>query len=236
MGVVFITAAAVTGVLIAPVVRGLIFVHSVDVGQSWRYHCPECAARAWIMPPTGRCARCHVRLGPPIGTVELACAATFALVTWRISELLPLLAFGWIAVIGVALTFIDIAVQRLPNRLTFGAFAGAVLLLALAGQPARLGIALLSALGMTACYLVLILIRPAGIGWGDAKLALSLGLALGWFGALAAVYATAAGFVLSGLFAVAMLASGRLGLKDYIAHGPFMLLGALTVLVLLVRT
>lgn len=166
-------------------------------------------------------------------TVETLSVAVFALLAWRVNEPLPLLAFGWIAAIGVALAFIDVAVHRLPDRLTLPAFAGAVLLLALAGQPARLGIALLCGIGMAACYLMLILIHPSGMGMGDGKLALSLGLALGWFGGIVTVYGTVAGFVLSGLYAVMMLVSGRLGLKDSIPHGPFMLLGALTALTLL---
>lgn len=160
-------------------------------------------------------------------------ASVLAVLAWRISDPFPLLAFAWIAVIGVALAFIDIAVHRLPDRLTLPAFGGAVILLALAGQPDRLVIALLGGLGMAACYLMLAVISPSGMGLGDGKLALSLGLALGWYGGIIVVYGTAAGFVLSGLYAVIMLIAGRVGRKDSIAHGPFMLLGTLTVLVLL---
>ena len=67
----------------------------------------------------------------------------------------------------------------------------------------------------------------------NVKLALSLGLALGWFGWLAVVYGAALGFVLSGLFAIAMLATRKLTRKDSIPHGPFMLLGTLSTIMLL---
>lgn len=194
----------------------------------------------YALSPLGRCLRCRTRPGldgvsngPAPFVVEAVAAAVLALLAWRLPMSLPLLAFGWIAVIGVALAFIDWSVHRLPDRLTLPAFGGAVVLLALDNQPGRLGTALLCALGMAACYLMLTVISRGGLGLGDGKLALSLGLALGWFGGIVTVYGTAAGFILSGLYGGAMLAVGRLGRKDSLAHGPFMLLGTLTALAFL---
>lgn len=130
------------------------------------------------------------------------------------------------------MAFVDGAVHRLPDRLTLTAFVGAAFILAL-DDPTRAGWALLGSLALGGCYLLLAVANPAGMGLGDGKLALSLGLALGWFGWIAVIYGAAAGFVLSGLFAIAMLVIGRLGRKDSIAHGPFMLLGALAAITLL---
>jgi leader peptidase (prepilin peptidase)/N-methyltransferase len=90
----------------------------------------------------------------------------------------------------------------------------------------------LNGAGMAAFYVLLIVIYPAGMGWGDAKLALSLGAALGWFGWVATVLGTAAGFLLAGVYSAVMLALGRVTRKSRIPHGPFMLLGALAVILL----
>jgi len=65
------------------------------------------------------------------------------------------------------------------------------------------------------------------MGLGDAKLALSLGTALGWYGWVVTVLGAAAGFLFAGLFSAVMLALGRVTRKSRIPHGPFMLLGAL---------
>lgn len=224
---------AAIGVLVAPLLRALIFRHSVEPERPWRRSCPSCDRPVFVLTPLGRCLHCRERLGPPPFVVEIVAAAALALLAWRVPISLPLLAFGWIAAIGVALAFIDWAVHRLPDRLTLPAFGGAVVLLALDNQPARLGTALLCALAMAACYLTLTVISRGGLGLGDSKLALSLGLALGWSGGMVTVYGAAAGFVLSGLYAVAMLVAGRLGRKDSVAHGPFMLLGTLTALAFL---
>lgn len=144
-----------------------------------------------------------------------------------------MLAFGWIACLGVVLAFVDAAVHRLPDRLTMSAFLGGAALLALTGESGRLAVALVCAVAMTGVYLLLVLLNPNGMGWGDGKLALSLGLALGWFGGTMTLWGAAAGFILSGIWAVAMLATGRLGRKDSFAHGPFMLMGTLAALAFL---
>ncbi|WP_117209914.1 prepilin peptidase [Allorhizocola rhizosphaerae] len=212
MGVLVVLA----GLSVAPLVRLIIFRWSVDVGQPLR-----------AIPPLRRL----LLVGPRVGTVEIVLVGVLGLLAWRVRDPVALVAFAWIAVIGVALAFIDLAVHRLPNALTLSAFLGGAVLLALAGEPRRLGIALLCSLGMTACYLMLSLMNPSGMGLGDGKLALSLGLALGWFGGMVTLYGAVAGFLLAGLYALVMLALGRVTRKDSIAHGPFMLLGALAALV-----
>jgi leader peptidase (prepilin peptidase)/N-methyltransferase len=164
-------------------------------------------------------------------TVELLTAAVFALLALRIGDPLVLAALAWVAALGVALGHIDVAVHRLPDQLTMAAFAGVLTLLGTAavadGDPARVGWAAVNGLGMAAAYFGLILIHPAGMGLGDAKLALSLGTGLGWFGWVGTVFGTAAGFFLAGAFSAVMLVLGRVTRKSQIPHGPFMLLGAL---------
>jgi leader peptidase (prepilin peptidase) / N-methyltransferase len=222
-----------TGVLLSPVLRWQIVIHSVAPGEQWRTHCPSCGRSILLIGWSSRCRTCHTRLGPFPGSVEIVAALVLGLLATLVREPLPLFAFGWIAAIGVVLAFVDVKVHRLPDRLTFAAFGGAVILLALADLH-RVGIALLGSLALAAVYLLLVVANPGGMGLGDAKLALCLGLALGWYGWVAVVYGAAAGFLLSGLFAVVMLALRRMSRKDSLAHGPFMLLGALAALALLV--
>jgi leader peptidase (prepilin peptidase)/N-methyltransferase len=164
-------------------------------------------------------------------------AVTLAAVAWRIREPLPLLAVAWVALFGVVLAHVDVTVRRLPDRLTFPAVSGALILFGLSavvdGGYGRLVTAVSCALALAAFYLVLVLVSPNGMGLGDAKAALSVGLVAGWFGWGIAVAAAVAGFLLAGLYATALLVLRRAGRKDHIAHGPFLLLGALASLALL---
>lgn len=238
MSPAWIGVAAAVGLLLGPALRAVVFHHSVESGQPWRRHCPGCgrAVRPGPLPPGGRCPDCRVRIGPPPYTVELAAAAVLALLAWRIDRPLPLLAFSWVFLLGIALSFVDAAVHRLPDRLTLPAAAGGLALLGAAavveGRAGRLAVAVICALGVAAVYLVLVLVNPAGMGLGDAKTALSTGLVTGWFGWSAAVSGAMAGFILAGGYAVVVLLAGRAGPKDDIPHGPFMLLGAFAAVLL----
>ena len=84
--------------------------------------------------------------------------------------------------------------------------------------------ALIGAAAAFAIYGVLWLL-PGGIGYGDVRLAPVLGALLGWLGIGALVVGLAAGFVLGGLQALILLATGRAGPKTRFAFGPAMLLG-----------
>ncbi|MFI5958219.1 prepilin peptidase [Cryptosporangium sp. NPDC051539] len=172
--------------------------------------------------------------GPRPGAVEALAAGFLALVTWALSggAIWPLLAVGWLVLLGVVLVFVDLAVQRLPNRVTGAAAAGVLVLLAAAGDWRRLGWAVVCGLAACACYFVLAFAVPAGMGMGDVKLAASLGLALGWWGGTVTMLGIAAGFFVYGIAAVVLLARGKVGRSDQLPHGPAMLLGAVTVLVL----
>lgn len=240
-----ILAAAAVGLLLGPLLRGQIVHHTVPPGEPWRTECPHCSHRLvrsgprallTILPSTGRCPACGNRVGPPPGAVEVVTAVVLAVLAWRISTPLPLLALCWVAVVGVALAFIDAAVHRLPDRLTLAAFVGAFGLLGTAalagGQLGQLRTALVCALAVAGFYLILVLISPAGMGLGDGKAAFSIGIATGWFGWTVAFLGTAAGFLFAGLYAAALLITRRAGRKDHIPHGPFMFAGALTAVLL----
>ena len=83
----------------------------------------------------------------------------------------------------------------------------------------------------SAFYLILALVYPAGIGWGDVKLSGLLGLYLGWIGPPALVLGVAGGFVLAAVAGVGLIVAGRATRRSQIAFGPFMLAGAIAVIV-----
>lgn len=242
---VWLALAGAAGILLGPVLRARIFRHSVPVEHRVRQACPGCGRAlvpdgwrglAAVLPPTGRCPGCRRRIGPAAAAVEAVAAVTFGTLVLVGDTALEAAAFWWVAGGGVALAFIDLAVHRLPDRLTLTGYAGALLLLGAAavagGRLDTFGLAVLYGLGMALCYLLLVLVHPAGMGLGDVKLALALGLVLGWFGGAATVLGAAAGFLLAGGYAAVLLVMRRAGRKDAIAHGPFMLAGALAVIVL----
>lgn len=143
--------------------------------------------------------------------------------------------FVWMA---FRLAVIDIRSHLLPNRIVLPSY-WAALPLAAAAAVAAGGFdagAALQVLGGGAVlwlvYFVLRVVYPAGMGFGDVKLAGVLGLYLGFLSWPHLFWGTAAAFLLGGLFGLGLIVTRRGSAKSAIPFGPFMLAGAALALVL----
>ncbi len=173
---------------------------------------------------------CDGRYGPRTTTATLAtvlvCAALAAATGPRPEVAVWLLA----APVAVLLAVVDQSVHRLPDLLTLPLAAGTAALLGLAALlPAHAGSwpkSLLGAALLGGVYFVLFLINSKGLGFGDVKLALALGAALGWYGWTVLVIGFLAGLVLAVGYGLTLIVLRRAGRKSAIALGPFMLGGA----------
>ncbi|MFK8848828.1 prepilin peptidase [Streptomyces sp. Ac-502] len=146
----------------------------------------------------------------------------------------------WLAAapVAVLLAVVDWRVRRLPDVLTLPLAAGAVLLLglvALSGGGAGVwGGALLGGLGLGGFYFVLYLVNPAGMGLGDVKLAIGLGVTLGWYGWAILITGAFLGLLLGALYGCGLLLRRARGAEarddgpePAMPYGPFMIIGAL---------
>lgn len=173
---------------------------------------------------------------PPMPLVlELATAVVLALVIGRYAGQWEAPAFAALGAVGVALAAIDLGVQRLPHRLTLPTYPVVVGLLAMAaaadGDFAAFGRSLLGGLALAASYYLLALVRPGQLGGGDIVLAGLLGLVLGWLGWPVLVLGAGLAFVLFAVTSLVLLTTRRITLRSHLAFGPFMLIGALAVIV-----
>jgi leader peptidase (prepilin peptidase)/N-methyltransferase len=152
------------------------------------------------------------------------------------TALLPALCY--LAAVAAPLTAIDIREHRLPDRLTLPSYPAALALLAipaffLHNDGGRYRHALIGLAVAAAFYLLLALVYPAGLGWGDVKLSGVLGLYLGWFGARVWMYGILGGFVLAALTGAGLIVAGRATRKTQVPFGPFMLAGTLAAIIVL---
>ncbi|MFD3819543.1 prepilin peptidase [Streptomyces rubiginosohelvolus] len=163
----------------------------------------------------------------PLATV-LVCVA-LAVATGARPELV-----GWLALapVAVLLAVVDRRVHRLPDPLTLPLAAAALLLLGgaalLPGHAGSWTSGLLGGLALGGFYLLLFLINPNGMGFGDVKLALALGVALGWYGWTVLFVGGFAGFLFGAAYGLALVLLRRAGRRTGIPFGPFMIAGALT--------
>lgn len=129
-------------------------------------------------------------------------------------------AAGLVAAWLTVLSGYDIRQRRLPNWLTLPA---AVLIPAVASGFGRGTAALAGAAVLTAVYLAVHLIAPAGLGAGDVKLAAGLGALTGSFGTDVWLLAAVTAPLLTGLGAVIAVGTCR---GPAVPHGPSMCLAS----------
>ncbi|MFJ9035250.1 prepilin peptidase [Streptomyces sp. NPDC102406] len=194
---------------------------SVEPEEPWRAEDPAGRPiRGWLGT---------ARYGPSAPALTLCTALVCALLAAATGTRPELGAWLLLAPLCVLLATVDFAVHRLPDVLTLPlaglalAALGAAALLPEPGGSWR-G-ALLGALGMAAFYLVLHLISPRGMGFGDVKLAVGLGAALGWYGLGVLAIGVFAGVLGNGLYAAVLVVTRRAGRRTEIPFGPFMIMG-----------
>ncbi len=202
--------------------------------------CPSCHAAirprdnipvlGWLLL-RGRCRHCAEPISRRYPLVELGAGVLFALVALRFGLDPALPAYLFLVAVGLALALIDIDVKRLPDALTLPSYVVGGVLLAVAavvaGDGRPLLRAVLGAAAMFAVYFTLCFAYPAGMGFGDVKLAGVLGLYTAWLGWGAWAVGLFLGFLLGGVFGLLLIALKKGGRKTAVPFGPFMLVGTL---------
>jgi leader peptidase (prepilin peptidase)/N-methyltransferase len=98
---------------------------------------------------------------------------------------------------------------------------------AIDGEWDRLLDAFLGAVLAFVALLLLALVKAGAMGGGDVKLALLLGLCLGWLGLGHVGLGLFLGFLLGSLVGVALVVTRARTLKQHFAFGPFLAAGTL---------
>ena len=118
-----------------------------------------------------------------------------------------------------------------PNRVLYPAIFISIplLLLAAAAQSewGNLERAVIGAVVAWVFFLVLHLVSPRGMGFGDVRLSFLLGLFLGWLDLRHVFLGVFFGFLLGSIVGVALMILRRRGRKDHIPFGPFLAVGAI---------
>lgn len=143
----------------------------------------------------------------------------------------------WLAAAGVVLAGVDLAVHRLPDAVTLPALAVLVAAIALdalvEGSGRRALTGLLLGAAAFAVGVVLRLLAPAGLGFGDVKLLAPLGVLLGWWGGGPLVLTgVLLGLLAGALVSLLLLATRRVGWRTAVPFGPPLLVGAAAALAL----
>lgn len=202
-------------------------------------HCPECGsgvARRDLWPVVswlvlrGRCRSCSAGVSARYPLLEVATAALFAATAVRFGPSFVLPAYLFLGAALIALSAIDVEHRLLPSKIIFPTgYAVAVLLILAAlaeAEPRRIAWAAAGAAGCFALFFVLHFVSPNGMAYGDVRLSLVLGMAVGWLGLGLVPLFLFVAFLTSAAFGLAYAVLSGKGLKAAIPFGPFLAFAA----------
>ncbi|MFD0067384.1 prepilin peptidase [Streptomyces sp. NPDC056690] len=132
---------------------------------------------------------------------------------------------------SILLALVDASVHRLPDALTLPLAGAALALLAIASRlPDARGswtTALLGTATLGSALLLMFLISPRSMGFGDVKLALTIGAVLGWYGWMTLLLGLFTGYLIAAVHGIVLLTRGKATGKTPLPFGPSLLLGVL---------
>jgi leader peptidase (prepilin peptidase)/N-methyltransferase len=147
---------------------------------------------------------------------------------------LQLFAFGLMIAMALEQTLVDFCTHRLARGVTMRAALAGGPLLTLAAinidETARIATMFGAFIATLVFFLVLSFMSKGGIGSGDVRLAPVLALFLGWMGWSYVYIGLASGFILGGIWALALVFTGKANRSSRIAFGPFLCVGAVATL------
>ena len=177
-----------------------------------------------------RCPSCSEVASSRYALVEVMAAGLFAAATLRFGVDAALPAYLVFFASLLAVSVIDLEHHIIPNRIVYPTIVVCLPLLALAalaqGDMSRLGRALLGAAGAWALLLLVHLISPTGMGFGDVRLSFVLGLFLGWLSLGHVAIGLFLGFVLGAVVGMGLVILAGRNRKDAVPFGPFLAAGA----------
>lgn len=238
----YATIAGMFGLAIGSFLNVVIYRVPNKMSLNGRSHCPKCDSqiRAYDNIPVlswlilgAKCRGCKQPISWRYPFIEaLHTIAWVSIVIFfgpTIPYLVPLLLF--FASVSLALLMIDFDTLTLPNSIVYPTiiitYAYLAVYAAFTGAWGSLGQAGLASLALTGFYfLIYVLSRGRGLGFGDVKLALALGALLGWFGWGAVIIGTFSAFVIGGIPGAILMATGVLKRGKPIPFGPMLLIGA----------
>jgi leader peptidase (prepilin peptidase)/N-methyltransferase len=220
-----------------------VVIYRVPAGESVvkpRSRCPRCGKQigaldnipvlSWLIL-RGKCRNCSMPISARYPAIELGTGVLFGAMGWWLGLSWQLPAFLYLVGIGISLSMIDLDTRRLPNSIVLPSYPVSLALLlvptVIDGRWPDLGRGVLGGVIAFAIYFALAMIYPAGMGFGDVKLAGVLGLYLGWVGWASVAVGIFAAFIVGAIVGIALMIVRRGGRKTVIPFGPFMFVGAL---------
>ncbi|MCX7928288.1 MAG: prepilin peptidase [Patescibacteria group bacterium] len=209
-------------------------------------YCPQCKQKLiWkhnipllgFLLLRGRCAFCHKRISYRYFLLEIVTGALFVFASFYLKfcqdtsllcnksgyeHFISLLSLFVIITILVSIFLIDYDYMIIPDELVFFLLGVSILLLILFNNGFLYSYLFSGFLASNFLLLLHFVTGGRGMGLGDVKLSLPVGIILGLNGT---IYWLMVSFVVGGIFSAFLLFAKKIKLRSKIAFGPFLVIG-----------
>jgi len=237
METIGIILAALLGLIIGSFLNAVIYrlsqSESVAKGRSYCPHCKHQLSWLDLFPVVsfimlaGKCRYCQKTISWQYPAVEVVTAVVFALLVSQFWFPYWLYAVALLAVASALIVIFvyDFYYYLIPDKVLFPAAAVmfSYRLFAWLANWDSLTNYLVAALVAAGFFLAIFLVsRGRWIGFGDVKLAILLGLMLGWPNIIVGLWLS---FLLGAVVGVAAMVASKKGMKSEMPFAPFLILG-----------
>ncbi|MCX6830505.1 MAG: prepilin peptidase [candidate division Zixibacteria bacterium] len=181
----------------------------------------------------GKCRHCRAKISFRYPLVEFLNGLGYLLFFWHFGPAINLVVYSVLTSILIAIFFIDIEFQIIPDMLTISGMALGLIASLLPGGTGIISASIGLAAGGGALYLMALLgdwlFKKESMGGGDIKMSAMLGAFLGWQKIIFIFFASAAiGLLIS---MIVMLFSRRVRSTRVIPFGPFLAIAAIIAII-----
>ena len=195
----------------------------------------DIAPPMWWISHRARCPHCTARLGFSWLGVQLAVPALMLIMYTTWGNSLVLIPFLWLVPVLVTAATTDVLLMLIPKKIAWiGAGVGATLIVIVSvalGSPSWITTAAIGGVGYFLFLFAVAIISPAGMGMGDVRLALLLGLYLGWINIMLPVIGLLIACVVGLAMGLGVRAASR-GAQRHFPFGPGLAAGTILAIAL----
>ena len=197
--------------------------------------CKEPLNRWYLIPifsyafQRGKSICCRERISTTNVLTEIVTSLLFFISYKNSDSIFELLVLCIFATVSMPLLLIDLAVHRLPNRLTFPAFifsTGLVTAYAVNNQDfqflSKIFMTLLIIFGV---FFLIFIASRGGMGLGDLKLSLLIGVSLAFKSADTTITTFVCAFVSGAFVGLYLIITKKEKMKGQIPFGPYLIIG-----------
>jgi leader peptidase (prepilin peptidase)/N-methyltransferase len=183
----------------------------------------------------GKCRSCktHISLRYPL--VEILTSVVWAVTTWRLGREISTIGYLLFFAGLIALSMIDIDTKLLPKKIVYISGAFLVFFLTLdaiiAGdfEPLRNSV-IVAAVYSGFLFILWFVTGGRAMGFGDVRLAIFLGFAMGYYGFIVSYAGLLVSLFLGAFIGIGVAIASGGGRKMKIPFGPFLAMGTIIVL------